>query len=217
MEALHEEQTIVEQAKSDPEAFGRLYDAYYQPIFGYLAKRVGNAETAQDLTSETFFQALKNIGRYRDQGKPFKAWLYAIAIAQVGNFFRGRKKILPVLTDEFPEVAADELMRPDYQAIEDEDIQATREQLKRLEGYMKQLSEKWQTILTLRYWDNLTVPEIADTLNMKEGTVKSHIHRALKRLQSLMNEQEQTENASAYADQSSTGRHRATAQQTLSA
>lgn len=186
---MHDEQDIVEQAKSDPAAFGQLYDAYYQPIFGYLAKRVGNSETAQDLTSETFFQALKNIGRYRDQGKPFKAWLYAIAVAQVGNFFRARKKNLPMLTDEYPEIAADEMMRPDYQAVEDERDSDAAAQLKHMGVHLKKLSEKWQTILTLRYWDNLTVPEIADVLQMKEGTVKSHIHRALKRLQTLMNEE----------------------------
>src|SRR4026209_143759 len=87
---MPEEEVIVLQAKTDPEAFGRLYDAYYQPIFGFLYKRTGNAEVPKDLTSETFFQALKNIRRYEQRGKPFKAWLYAIAVAQAGTYFRQR-------------------------------------------------------------------------------------------------------------------------------
>ncbi len=186
---MEEEKEVVEQAKSNPEAFGRLYDAYYQPIFGYLAKRVGSIESAQDLASETFFQAFKNIGRYRQEGKPFKAWLYAIAVAQVGNFFRARKRNLPILSEEFPEVAADEMMRPDVQYIEDEDNAEQKAQLVQMKRHLIKLKEKWQTILTLRYWQDMTIPEIAVALNMKEGTVKSHIHRALKRLQTLMAEE----------------------------
>jgi DNA-binding NarL/FixJ family response regulator len=51
---------------------------------------------------------------------------------------------------------------------------------------MTKLNQRQQTILTLRFFSHMTIPEIAGTIGMKEGTVKSHIHRALKKLQSLM-------------------------------
>src|SRR3989339_1986534 len=102
----NEEVTLIEQSKTDPEAFGRLYDRYYQPVFGFLLSRTHNVEVAKDLCSETFFQALKNIPRYESRGRPFKSWLFAIAVAQVGNHYRSRKRWLSVTIDEAPELAA---------------------------------------------------------------------------------------------------------------
>jgi len=61
---LEQEKLLVEKAKNDPEAFGELYDEYYPKIFGYILKRTANIEVAQDVTSEVFFKALKNIEKF---------------------------------------------------------------------------------------------------------------------------------------------------------
>ena len=178
-------------AQSDPEAFGRLYDTYYQPVFGFMYNRTGNAELAKDLTSETFFQALKNLHRYKPRkGASFKSWLFAIAVAQVGNYYRSRSKYLEVTTDEAPELIGREDYRPDIAYRMGEDAAELEEQINRLREMMGKLNQRQQTILTLRYFSHMTVPEIAATIGMKEGTIKSHIHRALKKLQSLMIEEE---------------------------
>ena len=55
---LNEEKELIKLAQKDPEVFAKLYDEYYPKIFGYILKRVANLETAQDITSETFFKAL---------------------------------------------------------------------------------------------------------------------------------------------------------------
>lgn len=187
------EQEIIERAQDkDAQAFGQLYDTYYQPIFGFMYNRSGNAELAKDLTSETFFQALKNIHRYKPRkGASFKSWLFAIAVAQVGNYYRSRKKFLEVTTEEAPEIASREEFRPDIAYKIGEDADELKEKIEILSEVMKQLNEKQQNILTLRYFSKMTVPEISATLGMKQGTVKSHIHRALKKMQSLMVEREQ--------------------------
>lgn len=187
------EQEIIERAQDkDAQAFGQLYDTYYQPIFGFMYNRSGNAELAKDLTSETFFQALKNIHRYKPRkGASFKSWLFAIAVAQVGNYYRSRKKFLEVTTEEAPEIASREEFRPDIAYKIGEDADELKEKIEILSEVMKQLNEKQQNILTLRYFSKMTVPEISATLGMKQGTVKSHIHRALKKMQSLMIEREQ--------------------------
>jgi DNA-directed RNA polymerase specialized sigma subunit, sigma24 homolog len=62
---LSEEKELVERARRDPEVFGELYDRYYSQIFGYVLKRVANIEIAQDITSEVFFKALKNLGQFK--------------------------------------------------------------------------------------------------------------------------------------------------------
>lgn len=182
---------VVAHAQKNPEAFGRLYDTYYQPIFGFMYNRTHHAEVAKDLTSETFFQALKNIHRYKPQkGASFKSWLFAIAVAQVGNYYRGRSKIFEVTTEEAPEIFDREEYRPDIAYRMGEDEADLRQQIDLVMQFLKQLNQKQQDILTLRFFSKLSVPEIATSLHMKEGTVKSHIHRALKKLQVLMLEKQ---------------------------
>ncbi len=183
---MEEEVLLIEKAKTDPDAFGQLYDRYYQPVFGFLVSRTHNIDVAKDLCSETFFQALKNIPRYVSRGKPFKAWLFAIAVAQIGNFYRSRKKWLSVALDEAPELVAVEDYQADIAMMADEQSEDIRQQIEQLRVLMKQLNHKQQNILTMRFFSKLSIPEISSAMSMKEGTVKSHIHRALKKLHVLM-------------------------------
>ncbi len=183
-------QKEVADAQHDPEAFGRLYDAYYQPVFGFMYSRTGNAELAKDLTSETFFQALKNLHRYRPKkGATFKSWLFAIAVAQIGNYYRQRAKMFELTIEEAPEIVGHDDFQPDLAYQMGEDAQELEDKIALLRRSMKQLNQKQHNILTLRFFSKMTIPEIASALNMKEGTVKSHIHRALKKLQTLITEQ----------------------------
>ena len=185
------EETLVANGQSDPESFGRLYDTYYQPVFGFMYNRTGNAELAKDLTSETFFQALKNLHRYTPrEGASFKSWLFAIAVAQGGNYYRSRSKFLEVTTDEAPELIGREDFQPDIAYRMGEDASELEGQINLLREMLGKLNPRQQTILTLRYFSHMTVPELASTIGMKEGTIKSHIHRALKKLQTLMRSHE---------------------------
>jgi len=59
---LEREKELVERAKKDTEAFGELYEQYYSKIFSYVLRRTARIEIAQDVTSEVFFKALKNLG-----------------------------------------------------------------------------------------------------------------------------------------------------------
>lgn len=187
---MENEEVIVLEAKTNPDAFGRLYDMYYQPIFAFVLSRIGNVEVSKDVCSETFFQALKNISKYKPKGKPFKAWLFAIAVAQVGNYFRKRARFLSVTIDECPDLVAADVFQPDLSAVEDEKEMEIRSQVVKLRRLMGQLNQKQQTVLSLRYFSHMNVPEIAQVMKMKEGTVKSHIHRAIKKLHVLMTEED---------------------------
>jgi len=185
------EEQLVAHGQSDPEAFGRLYDTYYQPVFGFMYNRTGNSELAKDLTSETFFQALKNLHRYKPRkGASFKSWLFSIPVAQVGNYYRSRSKYLEITCDEAPELIGRDDFRPDIAYRMGEDAMELKEQIVLLRQMMTKLNQRQQTILTLRFFSHMSVPEISATIGMKEGTIKSHIHRALKKLQTLMVEEE---------------------------
>ncbi|MCX6714747.1 MAG: sigma-70 family RNA polymerase sigma factor [Candidatus Uhrbacteria bacterium] len=191
---MENESELLEQAKTDPLAFGQLYDFYYKPIFGFLYSRTTHVETAKDLTNETFFQALKNFHRFKPRkNASFKSWLFAIAVAQVGNFYRRRSKMFEVTTEEAPELVDKDEYRPDIAFQMGQDAEVLKEQIHLLRETMKQLDQKQQTILSLRFFSHMSIPEISKVLSMKEGTVKSHIHRALKRLQGMMLETIETE------------------------
>lgn len=184
---MENESELIEQAKTDPLAFGKLYDFYYKPIFGFLYSRTSHVETAKDLTNETFFQALKNFHKFKPRkNASFKSWIFSIAVAQNANFYRKRSKLFEVTTEEAPELVDKDEYRPDIAYQLGQDADALQEQIALLKKIMKRLDQKQQTILSLRFFSHMSVPEISAVLSMKEGTVKSHIHRALKQLQLMM-------------------------------
>src|SRR5438309_11433893 len=84
-----EERELVERAKEDPDAFGALYDRYFPQIYRFAYCRVRDQSLAEDVTSEVFFKALKNIKRYTYSGHAFSSWLYQITLNAVADHYRG--------------------------------------------------------------------------------------------------------------------------------
>src|SRR2546423_9720642 len=85
-----EERELVERAKLDPDAFGALYDRYFPQIYRFAYSRVRDQSLAEDVTSEVFFKALRNIKRYTYSGHPFSSWLYQITLNAVADHYRGQ-------------------------------------------------------------------------------------------------------------------------------
>ena len=82
------ERDLVIQAKSDPEAFGELYRRHVDRIYNYHYRHTSNRADAEDLTSRTFYRALRSLQSYRETGAPFQAWLYRIAHNLLVNWYR---------------------------------------------------------------------------------------------------------------------------------
>ena len=119
-------------------------------------------------------------------------------MAQVGNYYRKRSKIFEITTEEAPEIVARDDFRPDIAMLMGEDADQLKEQVDLLCRMMKHLNPKQQNILSLRYFSKMTVPEISAVMNMKQGTIKSHIHRSIKKLHVLMQEEEQEQKQKVY-------------------
>src|SRR3989442_1710399 len=85
-----EERELVERAKEDPDAFGALYDRYFPQIYRFAYSRVRDQSLAEDVTSEVFFKALRNIRRYTYSGHPFSSWLYQITLNAIADHYRGQ-------------------------------------------------------------------------------------------------------------------------------
>lgn len=181
---LAKEKEIIEEAKKDPEAFGLLYDKYYKPIFNYILRRTANIELAQDLTSQTFFNALKGIGKFRWLNLPFSAWLYRIATNQINSSYRERKKITQVSFEQIPEIPSENEWAQGLKLAEKE-LESKKEFLK-LHQSISKLNPIYQTVIVLRFFDKKKIFEIGQILAKPEGTIKAQIHRALAELKKLM-------------------------------
>jgi RNA polymerase sigma-70 factor (ECF subfamily) len=176
---------LVERAKNDKEAFAELYDKYCPQILGYVIKRTANIEVAQDVTSQVFFKALKNIGQFHWRGVPFSSWLYKIASNEITNYYRERKRRRKYLENNY------NLVETSNPSPESELTQA-QEELRKHEEFISvhenisKLSFKYQEVITLRYFEHKHLKEIEAILGKSEGTVKSLLYRGLKNLRKLM-------------------------------
>lgn len=148
---LSQEKQLIKEAKRNPEAFGLLYDRYYQPVFRYILRRTTNIELTKDLTSETFFKALKHLNRFRWKNIPFSAWLYRIAGNEVNGFYRKQKKFMRISLSNLPEISAkDDIM---------EELRMAEEELERKKEFMEvhekifKLKPFYQTVITLRFFE----------------------------------------------------------------
>src|SRR3982074_1562021 len=98
------ERLLVERAKSDPEAFGVLYDRYFSQIYRFVFSRLRDQTAAEDATSEVFMKALRSIPRYQDTGRPFTAWLYQISVNTINDRYRATRPTVDL--DEMYDLAA---------------------------------------------------------------------------------------------------------------
>ncbi len=171
-----EDAQLITLARTDPEAFGQLYDRYAPAIYRYLLSRLGNVPAAQDVTSLTFLAAYEAFPRYRHKGT-FSAWVFSIARCKYIDTLRKNKSS----PDRLDDAAQDEDSDPLQQVIE-------TERVKELRTYIHALHEDEQELLRLRYIARLSFADIAALLKKKEDAVKKNCYRLLARLQSQMEE-----------------------------
>jgi RNA polymerase sigma-70 factor (ECF subfamily) len=172
-----DENDIITEAKKNYQAFDYLYEKYMPQIFNYVMFRVFNREIAEDITSVVFFKAMKNLNLFHWRKIPFSAWLYRIAYNEICNHAKKEKK--------------HEKIRKDYVKNNPElsyevDFDATERSFKFVHEYLCKLPTKEQDLITLRYFEKRSFAEIAQITGKNESTLRVNLHRALKKLESLM-------------------------------
>ncbi len=178
-EELLEEKELVERAQREPRAFGELYDRYYPRIYHYVLGRTGDVETAMDITSTTFFKALSELKKFRWQGVSFGAWLYRIATNEIYAHFRKTKHEVVLLENIIHEPAQED---PLADVIEAEEELERHQAFLNVQQKLVRMPIKYQEVISLRFFENKEIHEIAEILNKPEGTVKSLLHRGIKSL-----------------------------------
>lgn len=164
------EAELVARAKRDRRAFAAIYRAHYVDVVRYLFRRVGHEQTAEDLATETFLKAMRNVKRYESRGLPIRAWLLRIATNEAHRWARrqGRRRVASLSAEHAATVRAGETAR----GIEQED--GVRVVLDALLA----LSADHQDVLALHHLEGLDVAQVALVLGCRVGTVKSRLARA---------------------------------------
>jgi RNA polymerase sigma-70 factor, ECF subfamily len=164
----------------DTEAFGLLYDHYNGTVYRFLYYRVGSHALAEDLTSETFFRALRSMSGFRWQGRDFGAWLVTIARNLVADHFKSGRTRLESATDDLSD---HDTATPGPE----EDVLAalTNEALL---GGLRRLASEQQECLVLRFLQGMSIAETAQILDRSEGAVKQLQLRAVRNLAKLLPE-----------------------------
>lgn len=166
-----DESALIERAKQDQEAFGRLYERYSQRIYQYIFYRTGSEPDAEDLAAKTFMRAWQHMANYDDRGVPFSAWLYRIAHNLVANWHRDRSRRKTISLDDLSRWQVNE-DGPEASALFAEDRAA-------LLRAVRHLPADRQELLSLKFVEHLSNAEIGDIMGRSEGAIKSLYHRTL--------------------------------------
>jgi RNA polymerase sigma-70 factor (ECF subfamily) len=167
-----DEATLIEQAKTKPEAFGLLYEQYIDRIYNYVYYRTGNHHDAEDLTAKVFFQAMNHIPRYVQRGAPFSSWLYRIAHNLVANWHRDRSRRQVVSLDRLAVIGRQEDGGLFQKVVHGERRDALR-------AAMRRLPPDRQQLLILKFVERLSNAQIGQIMGRSEGAIKSLYHRTL--------------------------------------
>ena len=162
---------LVIRARMDADALGQLYDLYYGRIFRFCVHRLFNKETAEDVTSTVFLEVAHRIRAFAGRTEQdFRNWLYAIAANQANAYIRKTSRRKQLLAQ------AALSMRPSNTNCADQPDWPTLYQA------ILKLKPKHQTIIILRFFENLEFEQIAKIINARPATVRVTLHRILKKL-----------------------------------
>jgi RNA polymerase sigma-70 factor (ECF subfamily) len=170
---------LVELARGgDAEAFGQLYDHYQGSVYRFVFYRTRSQPLAEDLTSETFLRALRNMSGFRWQGRDFGAWLMTIARNLCTDHFKAGRTRLELTTEDMG--AHDDATEGPENAVL---ASLTNEVL--LDG-LRRLSDEQRDCLIMRFLQGLSIAETAAVLGRSEGAVKQLQLRGVRNLAKLM-------------------------------
>ncbi|MDX6484059.1 MAG: polymerase sigma-70 factor, subfamily [Gaiellaceae bacterium] len=177
-----EEQFLERLRAGDAMAFNRLVEERHGDIYALLYRLTEDPEEARDLTQETFLQAFRHLANFRGDAD-LRTWLYRIAVNQARNrwrWWKRRRRDRTVSLDapvsdsqEAPlatGLAGDERLDPERQAL-------AREREVALHAALTTLSRPYREVIVLRDIEGLSYEEVASTLDLNVGTVKSRLNR----------------------------------------
>jgi RNA polymerase sigma-70 factor (ECF subfamily) len=176
MKKLEETEKLATLTNSNQLALESLFDGYYDRIYAYCVHRLFCRTTAEDITSQIFLNAAKGFGSVSGDGPEIHVrWLYGIATNQCNAYIRQhlrRRKIFEKYQKEHHHQPDEVESSPDWTGVY---------------AGIAQLKEIEQTVITLRFFENMGYDQIAGIIKKRQAAVRVILHRGLKKLQKLLN------------------------------
>lgn len=170
-EELSDKDLAANMKEGDDQAFEILYNRYFDPLYGFIVRRVGHAQIAEDILSDVFMKAFASRERFVWKTS-FSAWLYRIAQNAITDYYRTKKSEEGLDQAEKKGVDAQAAARVDAGLLNHE-----------LEKTLETLDERDRLAITLRFYSQLSNAEIAQILGVSVNNVGVILFRSLKRCQ----------------------------------
>ncbi|HYC86532.1 MAG TPA: sigma-70 family RNA polymerase sigma factor [Chryseosolibacter sp.] len=164
--------------EGDDAAYAKLLQRYKRPVYHMVLKMVRNIDDAEDLTIESFAKAFKSLHRFK-KDFTFSTWLFRIATNNTIDFIRKKKLNTLSIENTFTDDDGQSVSID----VEDENLDPQEETIKAqkaeiIQLFVDKLPSKYQKLVRLRYFHELSYEEIAEELDAPLGTVKAQLHRA---------------------------------------
>lgn len=172
--------------KGDEKAYAELMQRYKKPVYHMILKMVRNVDDADDLTIEAFSKAFRNLKKFNPEFT-FSTWLFRIATNNCIDFIRKKKLDTFSINSSYKDDNGDAMdidikdfnLNPQEEAIKSEKINI-------IQAIVTKLPPKYQILVRLRYFQELSYEEIAKEIDAPLGTVKAQLHRARELLYDLV-------------------------------
>lgn len=168
-----EEELVIKIQSGDMNALGELFEIYKNESFKYAYLISGSKHASEDIVQEAFISCYNNVKSLKNP-KLFKSWFFKMLTRIAWRYAKKDKRLLPV--DNIFEKADEESIDTSIEQY------LRREENNNLRAEIERLDLKQKTVIVLYYFNGLTVKEIAKIMGCFEGTVKSRLHSARKKL-----------------------------------
>lgn len=156
------------------EALADIYEAYFMRVYRFVYYRVSHKETAEDLTEDTFVKAFAGIKTLQTSAA-FEGWLFQIARNLVIDYYRKKKQFVPLDTIE-------NTLEYDTNVVDIINLQIEQSILIKL---LKELNDEQQSVIKMKFMEDLDNSTIAKLLNKSEGAIRVIQHRAIAKLKEI--------------------------------
>ncbi len=181
-----DEQLLARLRAGERDVFGTLVRRYERELFGYLRRYLGDDDLADDVFQNTFVQVYLKYQQY-EPGRPVRPWLYAIATNQAIDALRRRNRRADQRADAVTTADEDGFARPLFELLPaatdgPSEVADREEQRELIRAAVDRLPDLLRQVVILAYFQGMKYRDVADTLDIPVGTVKSRLHAALARL-----------------------------------
>jgi RNA polymerase sigma factor (sigma-70 family) len=182
------EARLIEQCRTDPAAFGQVFDLWYKPVFGYIMRRTAEYDLSKDIAAETFLKAFLKINSFQWRGISLSAWLFRIATNELNQYYRSSRYKPQSLQQLLENPQMEKLLHrqdDDEREVMEKELQGFND-YNLIRSNLLKMDVKYQEVIALRYFEQKTNGEISAILNKNEGTVKSLLSRGLEKLRNML-------------------------------